>query len=503
VLALSFVLAVAPLLLLDVHLVRAATIVVPDDYSTIQEAINAANEGDTVFVRNGTYHERLVVNKTLSLVGEEPQNTTIDGDGLGYVVNIRADSVYVTGLTISNSGFGYAGIRLAGANHCNIFQNNIKANNEGIEVILPSSNNNVSGNNITANGGGIAVEWSTDNNSIVGNNIAANSVGVFLAYANNNSIAGNNITNNAATGVSLGSYSYHNSVSGNKITDNEIGIAVGSYTDNNSVVENSLVNNSFGVRIYPICSGNLFYYNSFIGNTQQGNSSWGSSNVWDGGHPSGGNYWSDYNGTDSNSGTHQNETNSDGLGDVPYVIDENNTDRYPLMKPYAGPHDVGLLVSVSKTVVAQGFNITVRTDMKIVNYGMQEETCNFTFDIIGTFNEQTITLASRNSTNLSFAWNTTDFALGDHVIMAYVAPVEGETDTSDNAFSCVVCIGVPGDVDGNHIVDMADVYYIADCFGARRGHETNYVSNYDIDDNGISNMLDLYIAATHFGEADP
>ena len=55
---------------------------------------------------------------------------------------------------------------------------------------------------------------------------------------------------------------------------------------------------------------------------------------WDDGYPSGGNYWSDYNGTDFYSGTNQNVTGSDGIGDTSYIIDVNNVDRYPLMSPW-------------------------------------------------------------------------------------------------------------------------------------------------------------------------
>ena len=59
----------------------------------------------------------------------------------------------------------------------------------------------------------------------------------------------------------------------------------------------------------------------------------------DDGHPSGCNYWKDYTGTDFYSGPYQNETGSDGIGDTPYVIDENNTDHYPLMSPQV-PWDI-------------------------------------------------------------------------------------------------------------------------------------------------------------------
>jgi len=58
-----------------------------------------------------------------------------------------------------------------------------------------------------------------------------------------------------------------------------------------------------------------------------------SSNVWDDGYPSGGNYWSNYNGTDSYSGVYQNQAGSDGIGDIPYLIPEDTQDNYPLMTP--------------------------------------------------------------------------------------------------------------------------------------------------------------------------
>jgi nitrous oxidase accessory protein NosD len=76
-------------------------------------------------------------------------------------------------------------------------------------------------------------------------------------------------------------------------------------------------------------SNNTFYHNSFINNTQHVHiETAGHANSWDNGYPSGGNYWSDYNGT---------EANHDGIGDTPYVIDANNIDNYPLMTQYVIP----------------------------------------------------------------------------------------------------------------------------------------------------------------------
>jgi parallel beta-helix repeat protein len=97
----------------------------------------------------------------------------------------------------------------------------------------------------------------------------------------------------------------------------------------NSISGNNITANGGGINLED-SSNNTIYHNNFIGNAFQVSSD-GSSNTWDNGYPSGGNYWSDYNGTDLYSGQHQNVTGSDGVGDTPYVIDANNTDDYPLM----------------------------------------------------------------------------------------------------------------------------------------------------------------------------
>jgi hypothetical protein len=74
---------------------EALVITVPDDYTTIQAAINAANAGDTIIVRDGTYNESLTLNKAITLTAEfsdsnNPANNTtiIDGGGAAAIVAI-------------------------------------------------------------------------------------------------------------------------------------------------------------------------------------------------------------------------------------------------------------------------------------------------------------------------------------------------------------------------------------------------------------------------------
>ena len=108
---------------------------------------------------------------------------------------------------------------------------------------------------------------------------------------------------------------------GNTLTNNDYGIALhsfGSIISGNNITNN----NQYGISIYD-ASDNMIFHNNLINNTNQIRLSQ-SSNTWDDGYPSGGNYLSNYNGTDSD---------GDGIGDIPYIIDENNQDNYPLMAP--------------------------------------------------------------------------------------------------------------------------------------------------------------------------
>lgn len=528
----------------------ATTIVVPTDFPTIQAAINNAAPSDAIFVNEGLYCENVVVNKSVSITGENRNTTIIDGRGSGVVVKVVADSVNISGFTIQNSGIGayecgvsvessfnnisgnivaengLTGVYLSSSFGSQLFENTIMDNGgEGV-LLIQSSNNVLVNNTVTRNNGGFGLygsnennisrnvvtcdqlggiylfyssnnslfgnvmrsneeyglnlDYSSDLNMIIGNvivdnlkhglvlgsvygnvlrnnnmtgnqfnfyvvlarpnikdylnnvdssntvdgkeihyiingrnlvinstsfpnigylalvnstyivveglNFTRNGQAVLLAFTSNSTLenlkAFNNdngvqlcsssyiaiadctITNNVVDGVTVDHSSLNNTISGNLIAGSQVGVRVVHSCKNNTFSTNNITDNEKGVWIYSYCndnvitrslivsnrigislqrlspskivgntiadnnqglfletSGNLIFHNNFVNNTLQVETT-NSSNVWDLGYLNGGNYWSDYEGKD---------TNSDGLGDVPYTIDESNVDRYPLV----------------------------------------------------------------------------------------------------------------------------------------------------------------------------
>ena len=325
----------------------------------------------------------------------ERDNIIIDGVGYTIAGSMSYTGIDLTGrnnVTIKNieiSAF-YEGIWLSHSSNNIISGNKITNNRNGI-CLRVSSNNAINGNNLEANSlYGIWMQYSSNNNTISGNTFVNDGLSVWYSYGNivmdntvngkplvylenvsdyaiedagqvilincenilvenlnlsnadigirlwgtnNTKIIRNNITANSYDGIILDS-SMNNMISGNNISVNAWhGICL-CYSSNNTINGNSLIGNTWAGIQLDHSSNNTIYHNNFINNTQQAYSL-NSVNVWDDGYPSGGNYWSDYNGTDLFSGPYQNETGSDGMGDTPYVIDENNQDNYPLMSPWS------------------------------------------------------------------------------------------------------------------------------------------------------------------------
>jgi len=131
----------------------ADTIVVAQDGSgdneSIQDAINTSSDGDTIRVWEGTYYENVVVNKTVSLIGNGSEQTTIDGGGEGDAVQITVNWVNMSGFHISGSGLSGSGIQIE-SNNNSIHNNNCSNNGEGI-LLRDSRNCTITNNSYKNN----------------------------------------------------------------------------------------------------------------------------------------------------------------------------------------------------------------------------------------------------------------------------------------------------------------------------------------------------------------
>jgi parallel beta-helix repeat protein len=283
-------------------------------FSSIQEAINQAENGSCVYISPNTYYEHVVVNKTISLIGENVSTTIIDGYPAGTIVTITADNVTIAGFTIQNSGWGWYrnGIYVYRADNCEIKNNFLLHNCQNIRLNC-SQDSRVLDNTIDGDGYGIRL-INSFNCMAIGNNVSNCIGGVHLQNATSCTVKRNCFTQNSQ-GVRLYSPCLYNKIMANTVYNNTY----------DGMIERMPPNETF--------FGNIFFHNNFINNTHPFIYKV-SGNVWDDGYPSGGNYWSRYNGTDLFSGTHQDETGNDGIGDTSYAINSFDVDRYPLIHPY-------------------------------------------------------------------------------------------------------------------------------------------------------------------------
>lgn len=256
-------------------------IIVPDDYPTIQEAINNANEGDRIFVRSGLYKENVLINKDrIMLYGEK--NATIDGNG-NNVITIYANFITIHGFKIINSGYMNSGIYIDGS-HCYIGNNVIE--NNGYAICLNYSCNNVIGNNTISHNykDGICL-YNSENNIMDNNTILSNWNGIVMWNCYNNTIERNNIENgtflynstkniirnnfmNGSDGLFL-YYSNNNSIDANTISNDGVGMLLW-YSCNNKMINNEIFNNEYGIWLCNNSNDNIISNNIIASNNRDG-----------------------------------------------------------------------------------------------------------------------------------------------------------------------------------------------------------------------------------------
>jgi parallel beta-helix repeat protein len=260
-------------------------------YDTIQDAIDAAEEYDTIKIPAGTFEEHLVIETDhITLEGCSKHNTTIEWDGDPSGIEVIKISTQANYVTIKNLQVTWTG-------------------------------------SYSAFYAGIKVE--SDNNTIDNVIVGPCPRGVYLYSSEDNTVSNCIIStpyNQNHEGVTINGGSY-NTVCNNFIASSS---GVGGYgivlvaTSQNTIVGNDIWNNSYGIYLLS-ASNNYIYYNNFKNNNTQAFTFLTSPNYnqWDDGS-SEGNYWDDHTCTDSD---------EDCVCENSYTLATGEVDRYPLCSP--------------------------------------------------------------------------------------------------------------------------------------------------------------------------
>ncbi|MBT4072828.1 MAG: nitrous oxide reductase family maturation protein NosD [Chloroflexi bacterium] len=348
-------------------------------YPTLEAALDAASDGDTITVEGGRHDGGLVVNTSVSLIGIDWP--VIDGGGEGTVLSIQAPDVTISGFEIRGSGTllvnedagieveaprtfvlgnriedALFGIYLREAkdsvvsdnyvrgkdldvarrgdairiwfSHDTKVENNIVENARDV-VLWYSERLQIRGNQITD--GRYGLHFMYDDDAVVEDNIlSGNSVGAFFMYSRRLEMRNNVVeSNRGPSGYGIGMKDLDDAVvTGNLFADNRVGASIDNSPreiDSRLIFkENVFAVNDIGVRLMPSVKRNEYSGNSFMDNQEQVTINGGGKLVGNYWAPDGrGNYWSDYAGYDSD---------GDGIGDLPYNAQrlfENLTEERP------------------------------------------------------------------------------------------------------------------------------------------------------------------------------
>ena len=282
------------------------------NYSTIQEAINNATNGDTVFVYNDSspYYERILIYKSIYLIGEDKHSTVIDANKQGSPIRITTDGCLVSGFTIQNckkvnNYYDSAPVQICSSKNVTIkdnivtigdmeyhdsvaaidlykstyntiqdnyiYEENRKGRSYGIVLREESTYNTISGNNISNYVSGVKLlSNGCCNNIISENHIHHNSDGVEILYVSYTEIINNTIQYNSGDGI-YNKDAHYTTISGNIISHNgegsEFDSGITLIDGSNNYISDNIIskNNPAGLQII-LSHDNVITRNNFIDN---------------------------------------------------------------------------------------------------------------------------------------------------------------------------------------------------------------------------------------------
>lgn len=280
--------------------------------ATLQERIDAALPNETIRVETGVHEGNIVINKTLTLIGE--RGAEIRGNAGGKVVTVAADGVTLSGLRITGSGLNLSeddagvfvtgngatiendtiadslhGIYLKKVSGARILGNRIEgkttiaASSAPVEKGVGQSAENCDTTLVENRRGNGIHQWNCDGNLISGNDVSETRDGIYFSFTNNSRVE-RNLVHHTRYGLHY-MYSDGNIFENNTFTENAAGAAI-MFSKKLTVRGNRFVSNR-GLRAYGLIvqstDDSLFEkndieqnavglsFNQCIGNTLTGN----------------------------------------------------------------------------------------------------------------------------------------------------------------------------------------------------------------------------------------
>jgi len=323
-----------------------------DESSKVNLQNNSANSNNNCGIFVGNSQEINVTNNQL-IENEDTGLHVIDcyniyiADNLGYYNNISSINLYKSrkGILLNNEMWGPGlsiGVINENTNIKNWNTHNIDTSNTVNDKPVYYWKNRTG--DIIPEDAGQVILGNCSEIKVENLNFDEKTIGIQLGFSDNNYIANNTISSSTMRGLFL-IESHDNMFINNSVkytsnpSDDNLKVAGFSIllSDGNKMIENNISSNSLAI-LMGYSKENQIYHNNFINNTEEvivlGN------NIWNDTYPTGGNYWSNYSGTDQYSGPNQDQPGGDGIGDSNYTFNKNNADEYPLMEPWGSREQI-------------------------------------------------------------------------------------------------------------------------------------------------------------------